>query len=104
MVIKLKLGQVIKYKSLHKDVWPDVLKQLRLCNIRNYSIFLKEPENLLFSYFEYIGDNYDIDMEILAKDSTIQAWWSLCVPCQQPLNSVKKDDWWSTMEEVFYND
>ena len=104
MVITLKSTQVTEYKCLHAAVWPEVLIKLKLSNIRNYSIFLKEPENLLFSYFEYSGNNYDIDMNTLAQDPTIQAWWDLCMPCQQPLESAEKDEWWSTMEEVFYHD
>ncbi len=104
MIISLKAEQVMNYKSLHNAVWPEVLALLKLYNIRNYSIFLKEPENLLFSYFEYDGNNYESDMEKLSKEPTIQAWWDLCMPCQQPLDSVKEGQWWSTMEEVFYND
>ena len=35
---------------------------IRQCNIQNYTIFLREPENLLFSYFEYTGDDREADM------------------------------------------
>ena len=29
---------------------------LSAANIHNYSIYLREPENLLFGYWEYTGD------------------------------------------------
>jgi L-rhamnose mutarotase len=54
-------------------------------NIRNYSIFLREPENLLFSYFEYHGSDFAKDMAYMATDPRTQAWWKVCGPCQQPL-------------------
>ena len=51
-VIGLSEEGKAEYKRLHAAVWPGVLARIAECNIRNYSIFLKEPENLLFSYFE----------------------------------------------------
>ena len=43
-VIGLNAEKIAEYKRLHAAVWPDVLKMISGCNIRNYSIFLKEPE------------------------------------------------------------
>ena len=39
MAIKLKPGSETLYKQYHAAVWPDVLKKITECNIRNYSIF-----------------------------------------------------------------
>ena len=50
MVIGLKAGEIAEYKRLHAAVWPEVLARISACNIRNYTIFLKEPENLLVRY------------------------------------------------------
>ncbi|MBV8566717.1 MAG: L-rhamnose mutarotase, partial [Methylobacteriaceae bacterium] len=43
---RLRPEKVEEYKRLHAAVWPGVLATLSACNIRNFSIFLKEPENL----------------------------------------------------------
>ena len=61
-VLGLKPEAVEDYVRVHAAVWPDVLAQIRRSNIRNYSIYLKRPENLLFSYFEYVGTDYEADM------------------------------------------
>ena len=61
-VIQLKPEAIAQYKRIHADVWPDVLQQIERSNITNYTIFLKEPENLLFSYYEYLGNDYEADM------------------------------------------
>ena len=102
MVINVKPEKIEEYKKLHAAVWPDVLKKISECNIRNYSIYLMD--NTLFSYFEYMGNDFNADMENMAADPTTQKWWALCKPCQLPLEKRKKGEWWASMEEVFHLD
>ena len=101
-VIQLKPGTIDEYKRLHAAVWPGVLKQIANSNIRNYSIFLKEPENLLFAYWEYHGSDFAADMKRMAADSETQRWWEVCMPLQQPLDTRKDGEWWARMESVFH--
>jgi len=103
-VIGIKPEAIAEYKRLHADVWPDVLKQLKASNISNYSIYLKEPENLLFSYFEYHGQNYEADMAAMAADPRTQDWWAVCKPLQSPLDTRKGGEWWADMPEGFHMD
>ena len=103
MVIGLKPEKIEEYKRLHAAVWPEVLARILACNIRNYSIFLKEPENLLFSFFEYHGADYAADMAKMAADPKTQEWWAVCMPCQAPLETRKEGEWWAGMEEVFFH-
>ncbi len=104
LVINLRPEKVQEYKQLHASVWPDVLAQIKASNIRNYTIFLREPENLLFSYFEYAGDDFDHDMSRMAEDKTTREWWTLTDPCQTPLSSCADDEHWAPMENVFHAD
>jgi L-rhamnose mutarotase len=103
-VIGLNEEKKAEYIALHAAVWPDVLKMITECNIRNYSIYLKEPENLMFAYFEYHGDDYDADMAKMAADPVTQKWWDVCKPCQAPLDTRKDGEWWADMREVFHHD
>ncbi|MES2435194.1 MAG: L-rhamnose mutarotase [Pseudomonadota bacterium] len=93
-----------EYRNLHAAVWPEVLAKITECNIRNYSIFLKEPENLLFSYFEYTGDDYAADMAKMAADPTTQKWWAVNMPLQRPLDTRREGEWWADMTEIFHHD
>lgn len=102
MVIRVKPEKFEEYKQLHADVWPDVLKMIKECNILNYSIYHKD--GYLFSYFEYVGDDFESDMAKMAADATTQKWWDVCKPCQEPLDSRADDEWWTSMEEVFHCD
>ena len=100
MVIRVKPEKLDEYKELHANPWPGVLDMIRACNIRNYSIYLKD--GYLFSYFEYHGDDFDADMVKMAADPTTQEWCKLTDPCQEPLPSCKEGEWWAKMEEVFH--
>ncbi|HKZ44965.1 MAG TPA: L-rhamnose mutarotase [Anaerolineales bacterium] len=101
-VIRLKPGKEAQYRELHANAWLEVLEMIRACNIRNYSIFLKD--GFLFSYFEYHGDDFDADMKKMAADPVTQAWWKLTDPCQEPLDTRLEGEWWANMEEVFHTD
>jgi len=106
-VIGLNADKVEEYKKLHANAWPGVLDMITQCNIRNYSIYLvelKEGEYYLFSYFEYVGDDFEADMAKMAEDPTTQEWWTHCEPCQQPIPLRAEGEWWANMEEVFHHD
>lgn len=107
MVIGLRPDKVDEYRRLHADVWPDVLRMIRECHLRNYSIYLRTLGDglpYLFSYFEYTGEDFAADMAKMAADPATQRWWACCKPCQQPFASRAPDEWWSGMEEVFHSD
>ena len=101
-VIRVVPEKLDEYKRLHAAAWPGVLKRINECNIRNYSIYYKD--GFLFSYFEYIGVDYDADMAKMAADPETQRWWKETDPCQQPVESAAQDEWWAAMEEVFHTD
>jgi L-rhamnose mutarotase len=105
--IGLNKDKVEEYKELHAAVWPEVLKMIEGCNIRNYSIYLHKLDEAgyyLFSYFEYVGQDFDADMARMAADPTTQKWWDVCKPCQQPLENKEEGEWWANMPEVFHQD
>ena len=104
MMIELEPHMVETYKKLHAAVWPEVLDLIGASNIRNYTIFLREPENILFGTWEYHGTDYAADMAKIAADPTNQEWWKLTIPCQRPLATRQQGEWWAPMEEVFHLD
>jgi L-rhamnose mutarotase len=103
-VIGVKPESIAEYKRIHVAVWPEVLARISACNIRNYTIFLREPENLLFAYWEYHGDDWAADARRMAADPRTQAWWAITDPMQAPLATRKQGEWWAMAEEVFHCD
>ena len=104
MLIGIRADRIAEYKRLHADVWPTVLDRIAKSNIRNYTIFLREPENLLFATWEYHGSDFKADMAAIAGDPETQRWWTFTDPCQQPLASCAAGEHWAPMEEVFHVD
>jgi len=106
-VIGVKQEKIKEYTELHANAWPEVLEMIKKANIRNYSIYLRELEKgkfYLFSYFEYVGDDFQADQAMMAANPMTQKWRSLCCPCHTPIELRGKDEWWATMEEVFHSD
>ena len=97
-LIKVRPEFEERYLILHRHVFPEVLDRIRKSNIRNYSIFLLN--GILFSYYEYVGKNYDADMKAIG-DTVTKEWWKLTDPMQEPLRTRKSGEWWATMEPVF---
>lgn len=100
-VLKIKPEAIPEYKRLHRETWPEILEIISRANIRNYSIFLKEPENLLFAYWEYHGTDFKGDQAALAQEPRMKDWWKLCDPMQEPLENRAEGEWWARMEQVF---
>jgi L-rhamnose mutarotase len=101
-VIGIKPEHIEEYERLHRAAWPEVLTMIHECNIRNYSIY--RYDNLLFAYFEYVGDDFEADSAKMAADPKTQEWWSICKPMQEPVPEAGPEEWWKTVPEVFHTD
>ena len=105
-VIGLKPEKKDYYVKLHAETWPTVLDRVRKSNIRNYSIYMTELEGklYLFSYFEYVGDDWDADMKAIADDPETRRWWKETDPCQSRLPGTPEGQQWLKIPEVFHAD
>ncbi|HEU5369051.1 MAG TPA: L-rhamnose mutarotase, partial [Ktedonobacterales bacterium] len=72
LVIGVRPEAIEEYERLHAQVWPEVLATIHACNIRNYTIF--RHEQMLFAYFEYIGEDFAADMAKMAADPKTREW------------------------------
>jgi L-rhamnose mutarotase len=109
-IIKLKPEFVKEYKECHAKVWPEVLKQIRDCNIEDYSIFHDEEIGILFASFKYVGNDWEGDMEKMRKNEKVREWWRMTDGYQESMvpGAVSSESgtpsWWKDLEEVFYYD
>ncbi len=105
-VSEIRPEKLAEYQTLHADTWPGVLKRISASNIRNYSIHLRTFDNgkqYLFSYFEYVGDDFDADMAAIAADEETQRWWAVCKPCLKAFADLPPGECWAPMLEVFHH-
>ena len=93
---------IAEYERLHANTWPEVLAMIQACNIRNYSIY--RHGELLFAYFEYVGEDFASDMSAMAANPVIQEWWARTDAMQEPFPERTPGDWWLTIPEIFHAD
>ncbi len=105
-VVELRPEKREHYRQLHANPWPEINAMIKQCNLRNYSIYETQLNGrwYLFSYFEYVGDDFEADMARMAADPNTQRWWSECVPCLIPLSGEGANGPWRTMAEVYHLD
>jgi L-rhamnose mutarotase len=99
-VIRVKPESTDAYERLHAEPWPRVLAAIADANIRNYSIY--RHDDVLFAYFEYVGDDLDGDLARMAADPTVVEWWSLTDAMQVPYPEREQGAWWLTLREIFH--
>ena len=102
MVIGLRPECEDAYRAAHRQVPAAILSMIKECNIRNYSIFIRN--SVLYGYFEYVGADFKADMAKMAADPATQEWWSRMEPMQLPFEDRAPGEWWAAMEEVFHFD
>jgi L-rhamnose mutarotase len=101
-VVGLRAGQVDRYVELHKTPWPGVLDALTRNHVRNYSIY--QHAGLLFSYFEYIGDDYEADMIAIRADPQSQRWVAMFADTFKPVEGAAPGELRTVMDEIFHLD
>ena len=69
----VKADKLDEYKRLHREVWPELLRDMHEASIRNYSIFSHGPE--LFGTFEC--DDYATTMATLSRSDANRRWQAL---------------------------
>ncbi|PAF44897.1 L-rhamnose mutarotase [Helicobacter sp. 11S02629-2] len=98
-VIKLRPEKIAYYKHLHANPFHGVNEMIKKCGITRYEIFNRG--DMLFSFMEYSGDDYNYDMAQMAKDPLTQRWWEETDPCQTRIDGAYKDEWWADMSRVY---
>ena len=93
----LKPEKVDEYVELHANTWPEILDLIKKTNIQNYSISIRGTE--LYTYFEYVGDDYEKDMQIQADSEIMQKWWTHTKPC---FLYHDKGEYYDDLQEIFY--
>lgn len=97
---QLKPEKIDEYVALHAEPWPGVLKTITECNLRNYSIFLQGDK--VFAYYEYVGEDYEADMEKMAADPITQQWWEHTHPCFVKYAVDPASEFYHDMKSIFF--
>lgn len=101
-VIRVRPESIDAYEALHAAPPTGVLAAIRAAKIRNYSIY--RHGEVLFAYFEYVGDDFEADMATMAADPDTMAWWQVTDAMQEPYPERDPGAWWLTAPEIFHTD
>lgn len=95
--MKLNKGYEAEYKKRHDEIWPELHQLLKETGICEYSIFLDESTNELFSFLK-VEDSFKL--ESLPFQPIMQKWWANMkdiMECNADNSPVS-----IPMKEVFY--
>ncbi|KAK5167083.1 uncharacterized protein LTR77_007813 [Saxophila tyrrhenica] len=103
-IIRLKRSSLQQYKDIHASAWPAVLKQIKDCNISDYSIYLDKTSMTLFATMKYTGSDFEGDMEKMKANPEVRRWWEMTDAMQETLvegstGSMDPKGWWRGLEE-----
>ena len=99
---RLKPEKIEEYCALHANPWPEVQKTITECNLRNYSIYVHG--DLAFAYFEYVGEDFDADMQKMEEDPITLKWWEHTHPCFVEYAIHPASQFYHDMKPIFYQE
>jgi L-rhamnose mutarotase len=71
--MKLLSGYTEEYKRRHDEIWPRLVIMLKETGISDYSIFLDDQTDVLFSILK--ADNVS-NLGTLTQNPLMQEWWA----------------------------
>ena len=69
-MMRIKPGTQEEYRRRHRQVWPELLADLKHAGCQHYSIYLRDTE--LFAYMEV--DDFQRYLEIMAASRASERW------------------------------
>lgn len=70
--MKLKPGFEKEYQKRHREIWPELIKELENAGVSDYSIYL-DPDTLTLFAFQKVKDHNTIDA--LPFTAVVKKWW-----------------------------
>lgn len=97
-ITKIKTGMLEEYTELHNKIWDEVVAAGHNAGLRNFTIF--HNNGYLFSYFEYVGDDYAADMGKKNSLPVVKKWQEICGRYFDTIDGKTS----IPFEEIFHND
>lgn len=104
-LVALKPGRAKEVLTLYKNCWPEVLDALDQANIRNFTIYAQREANLLVSYWEYHGSDYERDYRALSVQPSMNRWDAICRSSLAEVPGFNNgSDLWAPTELIYAQD
>lgn len=99
-LFQVKVERLEEYKRIHREVWPEMLAALSRHGWRNYSLFMRENDQV-FGYFE-VADSIEASQRGMAREEINARWQEMMAPFFEDLSDDEGRS--VVLEEVFHLD
>lgn len=96
--LRIREGMIEAYEEAHRNVWPELLRELEGMGIEEYSIFRRDCQ--LFLYMR-VPDFRQVVARMSASEIN-QRWQRAMAPLFEPVPGMRPDEPFAMMKEVFY--
>ena len=96
--LRIQEGKEEEYDDIHRKVWPELLLEMTVFGIREYSIFRRGRQ--LFLYLQV--PDWDTVLLQLQQSEVNHRWQSRMASFFDPMPDLKHGEAFAMMQEVFY--
>lgn len=91
---------IAAYEAYHKNVWPEIIENIKSAGIRNMEIY--RVSNRLFMIME-VDESFSFERKALldTANTKVQQWELLMWKYQQQLPFARPGEKWVLMEKIF---
>lgn len=96
--LRLKPNKVEEYDRVHKQVWPELLQELKSFGVREYSIFRRNQQLVLYLRVQ----DFDRLLTQLAASEINLKWQGYVKDLFEIIPDIKEGETFAMMHEIFY--
>lgn len=96
--LRIRAGQEQAYDEAHRHVWPELLADLAAAGVREYSIFRRGQELVLYM----LVPDFNEFLNRMQQSENDRRWQQTMAPLFEPVLSLQPGERFAMMEEVFY--
>jgi L-rhamnose mutarotase len=98
--LRIREGMVEEYDKAHRNVWPELMKEMREMGIREYSMFRRGRQ-----LFLYLQTN-DWEQVLLGLNASVvnRQWQNTMARLLEPAAGLQAGETFAMLQEVFYMD
>jgi L-rhamnose mutarotase len=96
--LRIREGMIEAYEEAHRNVWPELLRELEAMGIAEYSIFRRDQQ--LFLYMQV--PDFQHVLRQMAASEVNRRWQQAMAPLFEPVPGKRPEEAFAMMTEVFH--
>lgn len=96
--LRIKADKIDEYDEVHRHVWPELVQELELFGVTDYSIFRRGQQLFLYMHVP----DFDHVTKRLAASEINQRWQQKMAPLFEPLPDLQPHETFATTRSVLH--